>query len=327
MSDESRSTSWPAACHTREEAPMRILVVGAGGVGGWLGGALQRAGASVGFVARGAQLAALRHHGLRLEHGATSTLVAPVVASDDPATLGVADVVVLAVKTYSLDAALTALAPVLTHETAVLTVQNGIEAPERAAAAVGRAAVLAGVAYCELTLRAPGVVGCGAAPVRIVCGPLEPDGAAAQRAAELCAWLERAGVTAQHSPAISVELWRKAIFTSGMSGVSALRRSALGPLLADATSLAQITAVMREAHAIAHACGVRFADDPVQAALALARRFPADARSSMARDRERGAPLEVDALNGALVRLGARLGIATPANQALVAALGSGGAS
>jgi 2-dehydropantoate 2-reductase len=163
--------------------------------------------------------------------------------------------------------------------------------------------------------------------VRIVCGPLEPGGVAAQRAAELCAWLGRAGMAAQHSPDISVELWCKAIFTSGMSGVSTLRRSALGPLLADPAGLAQVTAVMHEAHAIACACGVRFADDPVQAALTLAQRFPADARSSMLRDRERGAPLEVDALNGALVRLGATLGVATPANQALVAALGAGGSS
>ncbi|MBU6334927.1 MAG: 2-dehydropantoate 2-reductase [Chloroflexi bacterium] len=306
---------------------MRILVVGAGGIGGWIGGGLQRAGAGVSFVARGAHLAALRRHGLRLERGTGSEVVAPVVASDDPAALGSADVVLLAVKTYSLAAALAALAPVLTHETVVVTLQNGIEAPERAAAAVGRAAVLAGVAYCELTLSAPGIVTSSAAPVRIVCGPLEPGGVAARRVAELCAWLGRAGMAAQHSPDISVELWRKAIFTSGMSGVSTLRRSALGPLLADPAGLAQVTAVMHEAHAIACACGVRFADDPVQAALTLAQRFPADARSSMLRDRERGAPLEVDALNGALVRLGMTLGVATPANQALVAALGAGGSS
>jgi 2-dehydropantoate 2-reductase len=298
---------------------MRIAILGSGGVGGYFGGLLARAGNDVTFVARGEHLRAMRERGLRIEARSGAFTIAPVHATAATADVGPVDLVVLCVKTYSLDGAIAALPPLLGAGTAVLTLQNGIEAPDRVAAAIGAAAVLPGVVYCEVAVREPGVIFQGAPVQRIVFGEL--DGAHSARAQQIAGALADAGVDVVLSVNVLGALWAKCCFICAMSGVTALTRQPLGPLLADAEGRELLRGAMREAQAVGLAKGIVFDGDPVEAGMANAARFPYDAKSSMLRDLERGGMLEIEALNGAVVRLGRALGVPTPLNQAIYAAL------
>jgi 2-dehydropantoate 2-reductase len=298
---------------------MKIAVVGAGGVGGFFGGLLARSGADVTFLARGEHLRAMREHGLRVEAAAGAFTVHPARATDDPAAAGVADLALLCVKTYGLDGALERIQPLVGEHTALLTLQNGVEAPDQAAATFGAGRVLPGVVYSELAVRAPGVIFQGMPAARIVFG--ERDGAETPRALAIRDALAAAGIDVALSRNVLGALWAKCCFICAMSGVTTLARRPLGPLLADPEARELMAALMREAHAVGLAKGVRFDVDPVDAGMAAAEGFPYESKSSMLRDMERGARLEVEALNGAVVRLGRALGVPTPANHAVYAAL------
>jgi 2-dehydropantoate 2-reductase len=225
----------------------------------------------------------------------------------------------LCVKTYDLAAAIEQMRPLVDPATTIVTLQNGVEAPELVAAAYGRAAVLPGLVYCEVAIKEPGVIVQGSPLRRIVFGELGGD--VTPRARALADAFTAAGVDTTLSENVLSALWSKFCFISAMSGVTTLARQPLGPILAEQEAQLLLRTVMEEARSIGIASGVRFDADPVEAGLATAARFPSEAKSSMQRDLERGARLEVEALNGAVVRQGRMLGIATPANQAIYAAL------
>ncbi|MEN9935526.1 MAG: hypothetical protein RLZZ387_2105 [Chloroflexota bacterium] len=298
---------------------MRIAVVGTGGVGGYFGGLLARAGHDIALLARGDHLRAIRERGLRVEAAAGAFTVRPAYATDDPSEIGQVDLALLCVKTYDLARALDRIPTLLGPETPVLTLQNGVEAPELAEAALGAGRVLPGIVYSELAVREPGVIFQGMASARIVFG--EPSGAETARAAQVRDTLAGAGIDVTLSQNVLGALWGKCCFICAMSGVTALARRPLGPILTDPEALELLVTLMREAQAVGRARGVHFDADPVEAGLATARRFPAETKSSMLRDVERGGPLEVEAFNGAIVRIGRELGVPTPANQAVYAAL------
>lgn len=297
---------------------MNIAIVGAGGVGGYIGGRLAQAGNAVAFLARGAHLRAIRARGLRVEALGGGFVVAPADATDDPAEIGPVDFALVCVKAYDLPAALEQMRPLVGPATTVLTLQNGVEAPDQAAAAFG-AAVLPGLVYSEVSVREPGVIVQGSALQRVVLG--ERDGTRSPRVLALAAALADAGIDTVASENVLGALWGKFCFICAMGGCTALARRPLGALLADAEARALLHDVMAEVRALALARGVRFDADPVAAAMATAERFPYDAKSSMLRDLERGAQLEIEALNGAVVRLGRAAGVATSANQAIYAVL------
>jgi 2-dehydropantoate 2-reductase len=298
---------------------MKIAVMGSGGVGGYFGGLLARGDNEVHFIARGAHLQAIRARGLRVEALDGPFTIAPANATDDPATVGPVEVVMLCVKTYGLGEAIEQMRPLVGPHTAVLTLQNGVEAHEQAAAAYGPHVVLPGIVYCEVAVKEPGVIFQGAPVRRIIFGEL--DGAPTPRASALADACAAAGLDTTLSENILGALWSKFCFICAMSGVTTLARRPLGPILADEEGRALMRATMEEAHAVGLAKGVRFEADPVEGGLANGDRFPYGAKSSMLRDLERGGRLEIEALNGAVVRLGRALGVATPANQAIYAAL------
>jgi 2-dehydropantoate 2-reductase len=298
---------------------MKIAVMGSGGVGGFFGGLLARSGHEVHFVARGAHLQAIQERGLRVEALDGPFTIAPAHATENPAEVGLADLVLLCVKTYDLDGAIEQLRPVVGPQTAVLTLQNGVEAPDRAAAAYGPDVALPGIVYCEVAVRAPGVIFQGSPVRRLIFGT--PDGVVTPQANAVAGAFATTGVDTTLSENILGALWSKFCFICAMSGATALARQPLGPLLADEEGRALMRATMEEARAVGLAKGVRFDADPVEAGLANAARFPYAAKSSMLRDLERGGRLEIEALNGAVVRLGRTVGVPTPANQAIYAAL------
>jgi 2-dehydropantoate 2-reductase len=298
---------------------MKIAVVGSGGVGGFFGGLLAQAGHDVAFVARGAHLRAIRTRGLTIERAKGGFTIAPANATDEPADIGPVDLVLLCVKTYDLLEALAQMRPLVGPRTSVLTLQNGVEAPDMAAAIFGAHAVLPGLVYCEVALQEPGVIFQGSDLQRIIVGEL--DGTRTPRASAIAAMFADAGAEATLSENVLGALWSKFCFICAMGGCTTLARCSLGALLADDEGRRLLEIVMTEVWAVGGARGVRFDADPIASGMATAARFPFETKSSMQRDLERGARLEIEALNGAAVRLGRALGVPTPANQAIYAAL------
>ena len=298
---------------------MRIAVLGAGGVGGYYGGLLAHGGHNVAFVARGAHLAALRQRGLRVESVHGDFCVQPVRATDDPAEIGPVDLVLVAVKNYDLESAARAAEPLVGPGTAVLPLLNGLDADRRLAAVLGQGVVLAGLTHISSSLAAPGLVRQISAVRRITLG--ERDGTETPRAWRIADVLASAGIDVVLSDHIEVALWEKFLFIASISGVCCLARRPLGVVLATAETRDLYLQALREVEAVARAQNVALAPDLVEHTLALSDSFAPETRPSMLVDLEAGRRLELEALNGTVVRLGRSVGVATPVHAVAYAAL------
>lgn len=300
---------------------MRIAMVGSGGLGAFFGGLLAQAGEDVTFLARGANLRALRADGLTLKRQNLPDVYLEARATDDPREVGPVDLLWFCVKSYDLDAAIEQVSPLAGPATVALTVQNGVEAPDRVAARLGRGAVLGGAALGGATLLAPGVVEQKTARITVKLGEL--PGGCSPRAEALQQTLHGAGIDAEVSPDIRRDLWEKFIFTN-VGGLCALTRLPVGALLACSETAALARGLMAEAAAIGSRKGIAVTDETAERQF---RRFETVAASSPAMrpsmyfDLTQGRRLELDALNGAVVRMGRESGIATPLNFAIYAAL------
>ncbi|PWR19874.1 2-dehydropantoate 2-reductase [Zavarzinia compransoris] len=298
---------------------MKIAVIGAGGVGGYFGARLAQAGHDVAFVARGAHLAALQKNGLAVEGAAGSFLLPAVHATRDPASIGPADIVVFAVKMYDVAAAAALIGPLLGPDTLVLTLQNGVDAPHLLTRNLGARRVLGGAAYISAVIAAPGVIRVSVPSTRIEFAPV--DGAVSPLAAEFADAGRAAGFGTVLGDDVDVVLWRKFCMLAAFSGVTAMLRSAIGPIREHAVARALLGDAVAEAVAVGRARGVALPDDMAATILRLLDAVPALMKSSMLEDLERHRPLEVEDLSGAIVRLGAELGVATPVHRAILGAL------
>jgi 2-dehydropantoate 2-reductase len=298
---------------------MKIVVFGAGGVGGFYGAQLAQAGEDVTFIARGAHLAALRSRGLRVE-GEVATVALPrVSATDDPATVGPAELVLVATKAYDLEGAARQMQPLVGAETVVLPLLNGVDIAERLGAVLGAERVLGGLCQISARIAEPGLIRQVGPLQKIVLGEL--SGAITPRAQAVHAVLRRAGVEAELSGAIRGEIWRKFLFIAAAGGVCSVTASLLGPVLADADTRALYVGCMEEIATLAARQGVTLPATAVTDTLRWSEGLPPQTRPSMLLSLEQGGPLEVEALNGAAVRLGRALGVSTPVNTFICAAL------
>jgi 2-dehydropantoate 2-reductase len=297
---------------------MRIAVVGAGGVGGWLAARLWAAGADVRLLGRGAHLAAIQEEGLLLRSPA-GDVRAQVSATNDPARIGPCDAVLFCVKSYDSDEAVELLPPLVGDDTVVVSLQNGIDNVDRLAGAVGRERVIGGLALIASVVEKPGVVIHSGGPARVVLGdiPGEPAG----RAARLVAACAVPGIDAQLSDDIEVALWDKYAFLCAFAGTTATIRLELGDIRDCAESWSFFGQLVREVYAIARATGVAVAADAEQRTLAFASGLESQIRASMYHDLVAGRRIELDALHGTVVRLGAGYGIPTAASAAVHAIL------
>lgn len=294
---------------------MRIAIVGAGGVGAYFGARLQAAGNEVAFLARGAQLAALRTNGLQLT-GRSGELRLPVVeATDDPAAIGPADAVVVAVKTWQLADVAPRLAPLVAPHTVVVPLLNGVESADELAAALGPGPVAAGLCGIVSFLVAPGHVHHEGVDPYVRLGEL--DDGPSPRLERLVAALIASGVRAEIVPNIRAALWQKLLFIAPVSAVAALVRAPLGAWrqLDGPRDLA--TQAMHEVVGVAAAHGVALADGAVERTLAGLDAIEPTSTPSMQRDFAAGRRSELDAQVGAVVRLGAATGVPTPASALL----------
>jgi 2-dehydropantoate 2-reductase len=299
---------------------MRIGVFGSGGVGGYFGGRLAEAGEDVRFVARGAHLAAMRERGLRVTSPAGDFVVRPVHASDDPAALGEVDVVVVAVKAWQVAEAADMIRPMLGAETFVVPLQNGIEAPDTLAAALGRNRVLGGLCRIIAYVEGPGHIRHAGVPPSVTFGELDALGSA--RAETLRAAFGRArGVRAEVAPDVRAAMWEKFLFIAATSGVGAVTRAPAGIIRSQPETRALLTQALSEIHAVALAQGIALPADAVKTTLTFVDSLPADGTMSMQRDVIEGRPSELEAQIGAVVRLGEARGVPVPLHRTIYAAL------
>jgi len=298
---------------------MRIAVVGGGGVGGGYGAALAKAGADVTFIARGAHLAAMKSKGLRVESARGNTHVAPTQATDDPKSVGPVDIVLFCVKLWDVESAGQAIKPMVAADTAVIPLQNGVDAAERLAPILGKDAVMGGVANISATITEPGVIRQTGTVMRMVFGEL--DGRKSARAEAFAAICQKAGIEGVASPAILTDLWMKFILLASNAGIMALARLPVGKLRDDPDIAPWFTTAYEEVAAVGRAAGVALPADAVDKTLNFNRNAPPQLMPSMAVDLLRGNRIELPWLSGKVVELGRKLGVPTPTHAFMYAAL------
>lgn len=298
---------------------MRIAIVGAGGVGGYFGGRLAVAGHDVVFIARGAHLAAIRHDGLRVQSISGDFVVAPARASDDPASIGPVDVVIVAVKGWQLADAVRAMQPLVGPETAVLPLLNGVEAAAELTAAFGPGHILGGLCRIIASIEGPGQIRHSGMEPSMAVGEL--DNTRSERVQQLHRALVEAGVHAEIAPDIHVALWEKFMLIATWSGIGAVTRSPIGVWRSLSGARAMAEAALNEVLALAHARGVSVATTRVGTTLAFMDGVPPAATASMQRDIMEGRPSELESQSGAVVRLGSDAGVPTPTHTFLYQSL------
>jgi 2-dehydropantoate 2-reductase len=297
---------------------MRIAVIGAGGVGGYFGAKLARAGESVIVLARGAHLEAIRRQGLRVRSSVDGEFTVKVDAVDSLAGQPPVDMALFCVKSFDTRDAADALRPALGPDTGVVSLQNGVDNEEIIDEVLGAGRALGGAAFVFSTIESPGVIA-HTLLGRIVFG--EIDGRASARATALRDALARAGVPVELSTDIRRVLWEKYLLISAQAGTTALTRAPIGVIRTTEETWLMYRRIVEELAAVARAAGVRLADDVVDAIVTTASGLAPTAYSSLYHDLIHGHRLELEALHGHAVRLGARLGVPTPTVFAVYAAL------
>ncbi|MGH7701984.1 MAG: ketopantoate reductase family protein [Gemmatimonadales bacterium] len=299
---------------------MRIIVLGAGGVGGYYGGLLARHGHAIQLLARGPHLEAIRARGLEVRTP-EGVFVAPVTATTGD-RLGAADLVLLTVKSYALEEMAPLARRLAEGGALILPLLNGVGIREvLVEAGVPAPSILGGLTFISAARTAPGVVERYSPFQRVVVG--EFDHSTSDRAGAVVDAFIGAGVEARLSERIEVELWQKLIFISAMAAVCGLSRTSIGAVREAPLGRTLIERAVGEAAQVARAVGVALPQDEESRVLGLILDLPPAMRPSFLADLERGGPTEVEVLNGAVARLGARHGIATPIHDAVTAVAGA----
>lgn len=292
---------------------MRIAVFGTGGVGGYFGGRLARAGEDVHFIARGEHLRAIQTGGLRVDSILGDFIVEPAQASDDPSQVGVVDVVILGVKAWDVPNAAQAMRPMVGNQTFVVPLENGVDAPEQLASVLGKEHVMGGLCQISAFIAGPGHIRHVGIEPFVAFGEL--DGRPSQRAEGLLQVLEAAGVKAAIPPDIQISMWEKFLFIATVSGLGAVTRAPADIYRSLPETRQMLIAAFEEIVALARARGVMLPEDTVEKRLAFVDNLPDGLLASMQRDILEGKPSELASQNGAVVRMGAELGVPTPVHS------------
>jgi len=301
-------------------------VVGAGGTGGYYGGALARAGNQVTMVARGPHLAAIRATGLQVNTVLLGDFHLDVDATDDMSSVGPVDLVIFAVKSYGTNVAIRDMGPLVGDDTMIISTQNGIDSERLLGEALGTEHVLGCAATVSAKIDAPGVVTQGGGPGSLVIGEmgsadLNAQGAVTERVNDLVERCKAAGLAAETHEDIVMAIWEKFIFICALSGMTALTRKPIGEIFAQPSTTEMYLQVLAEVAEVGRAEGVALPGDIAQNTLAATQAREPFIIGSMGHDLIAGNPIEIGLLNGRVVELGKKHGIPTPANFAIEAAL------
>ena len=298
---------------------MRVVILGAGGVGGYYGGAIARAGHDVRLLARGAHRDAIRARGLEVREP-EGTWNVQLLATDQPGELVPADLAVVAVKSYSLSEIAPVARRLAESGAIVLPLLNGVDAFESlVAGGVAPERMLAGLTLISAERTEPGVVTRKSDFRSVVVG--ERDGGLSERAERVAALFRQAGADARASANIEVDLWLKFLFLTTLAAACGLARAAIGAVRGAPLGPLLLERAAREIGAVARAKGVALTDRDEQEVLSRIASLPAGMKPSFLLDLERGGPNELDVLSGAVSRFGRALGIPTPVHDTAVAVL------
>ena len=297
---------------------MRIAIMGSGGLGGYYGGVLARAGEDVTFIARGAHLDAIRSQGLKIKSPDGGEFTIKAEATDDPGKLDPVDLVMFCVKTYDTDAAAEQIRPIVGPDTVVTSIQNGIDSAERIGQVIAPGHIIGGVSYVSSVIEKPGVVDFRFAGMTSFG---ELDGSMTPRLEQLVKTFEKAGVNVEARSDIRTYSWEKFAAFCGFASVEVLTRLPAGPVLAFSDTKALARGALKEVQKVAQAVEVTLPENFPDKMLDFAASAPATHRPSMYYDLVGGKRLELESLNGTVVRLGTEHGVETPLNFAIYAAL------
>jgi 2-dehydropantoate 2-reductase len=297
---------------------VHIVVMGSGGVGGYFGAKLLRAGAEVTMVARGPHLETMRRAGLAVRSAVEGESLVRPAAVERLEGVARADAVLFCVKSFDTEDAAARLWSVLGPDTPVLSLQNGVDNEDKIDAQLGVGRAMGGVAQVFATIEAPGVIRHHAAG-RIVLGEL--DGRVSERAERVRDAFAHAEVPVELSKDIRRALWEKYVLICAVAGLTAVTRETIGVIRETSATWRLFRVILEEATALARAAGVELPADTVDRTMAFAEGIPPGNRASLAQDLLQGRRLELEALHGYAWRLGERLGVPTPAIFAVYAAL------
>jgi 2-dehydropantoate 2-reductase len=301
---------------------MRFSILGSGAVGGYFGAKLVRAGHDVTFIARGEHLAAIRARGLEIRSPMLGDFTVQARAEEDTARVGTVDVVIVAVKAYDNSTALPRIAPMIGPETTILPLQNGVDSPGDLAALYGEGPVVGGVTYVATALAAPGVIEQTGTHRRIVFG--EVFGTLPRTSERISAIREALAGSDILAEAVGdgrVPIWEKFIFLVSLAGFTGASRLPIGPLWADPVIRERFLESCREIERLARAEGVPVAPDVVDRISAYVAGIPGSMRSSLLIDLSQGKRIEVEQLQGSVVRRAVRAGVPAPITATLYAVL------
>jgi 2-dehydropantoate 2-reductase len=284
---------------------MKILVMGAGGVGAYFGARLQQAGEDVVYCARGENLHAMRDHGLEIT-SIRGDLKLKVTATADPRQFAPYDLILFCVKVYDTEAAAAQLSGCLASGGAIMTLQNGVENEKRLAEQLGAGAVMGGNARIGVELVAPGKI------VHRTTGTIEfgeLDGRVTPRAEAIAQSMRRAGIFGDLSANIRASRWDKLMWNASFNTVTTLTHRTVGEVLDDPESSALVRHLMAEVRDAAAADGVELAAERIDQIMAHSNKNLRPVRTSTLQDLDRGKPLEVEALIGVVVRIARQHGL------------------
>ena len=300
---------------------MRITVFGTGGVGGYFGGRLARAGEEVTFIARGEHLRAIKARGLKVDSTDGDFVIYPAKGTDDVSEVGETDLVILGVKAWQVPEAARAIKPIVGANTTVLPLQNGVEVVPQLVAEVGAQNVIGGLCRIVSFVVEPGHIRHAGFTPSIIIGEL--DNQRTDRIVNIEQVFKRAGLEITIAADIQVALWMKFLFIASFSGVGAMANAPAGVIRTDPNWRMQILTAMKEIYTLAHARGINLPPDSIDTVMAAVDALPEDATSSMQRDIAAGKPSELEAQNGAVVRMARETGIGVPTNTLIYETLKS----
>ncbi len=298
---------------------MRFAVFGTGGAGGYYGARLALAGEDVTFIARGEHLRVIREHGLRVDSVKGDFVLQSAQATNNPGQVGTVDVVILGVKAWQVPEAAEAMGPLLGPESVVVPLQNGVETPDQLAAVLGREHVFGGLAKIFSSIIGPGHIHHVGGPTSVTFGEL--DNRPSERAENLLGVFTRAGIGADIPADIHVAMWEKLLFIASVGGVGAVTQATIGIIRTLPESRRMLEEGMREIFQVGRAQKIQLDQDVVERTMTFTDNQPPDGTTSMQRDIIAGRPSELEAWNGAVVRLGRQVKVATPVHAFLYRSL------
>jgi 2-dehydropantoate 2-reductase len=298
---------------------MRIAVFGTGGVGGYFGGRLAQVGEEVIFIARGKHMKTIQQNGLLVDSIKGDFVIQPAITTDNPNQVGNVDVILVAVKAWQVPEVAQAMLPMVGAQTLVVPLGNGVDAPQQLSLVLGEEHVLGGLCQISSFIAEPGHIKHVAIEPYVAFGEL--DGRRSERVEKLRQAFERAEVKVEVPANIQSAMWRKFVFITSISGVNAITRAPVGVLRSLPPSRQMLENALNEVTHVARAHGIALPEDIAATTLAFIDGFPEGTVASMARDIIEGRPSELEAQNGAVVRLGGEVNVPTPTHAMIYASL------